>query len=324
MKTFVSIVSTGLLLFAPLVSDAAINSLNGLNAASQTLVATTSSASSMHMTITSAGSSHTLSWDNTTWAVKQGGTGAASFGFGQLLFGNGTNPIQATSSLSYSTSTQTLTVGSPSSLPQFKIFAANGNGGVGTTLWINSGNGGAADVAAGQMAVLGGVGTGTGGEQLGGLLDLEGGEADGNATGGLAQLVGGVGGESGGNGGDVYIMGGGVRNDAGSGGNVNFLSPCNSMGTNCGRFAFQTGSRADGVLNFAINSGLDRFYTFPDFTGTLALLENDQTWSGANTFNQGPTATTTVNFGQMGSTTSHVCFNGWRCVVLHRQWCDGC
>jgi hypothetical protein len=52
-----------------------------------------------------------------------------------------------------------------------------------------------------------------------------------------------------------------------------------------------------------------RFFKFPDFSGTLGVLEADQTWTGANTFDQGSIGTATINFGHMGSSTSHVCFN---------------
>src|SRR3990167_3185445 len=53
----------------------------------------------------------------------------------------------------------------------------------------------------------------------------------------------------------------------------------------------------------------DRDFTFPNVSGTFGLLEVDQTWSGANTFSKGASATTTVNFGEIGDSTSHACFN---------------
>jgi len=65
-----------------------------------------------------------------------------------------------------------------------------------------------------------------------------------------------------------------------------------------------------GVLSFDIDSITSfRTLTFPDLSGRVAVLEADQKWTGANTFDQGPTGTTTVNFGHMASSTSHVCFN---------------
>lgn len=50
-------------------------------------------------------------------------------------------------------------------------------------------------------------------------------------------------------------------------------------------------------------------FTFPDYSGTFGLLEATQTWTGDNTFSKGASATTTVNFGEIGDATSHSCFN---------------
>ena len=47
---------------------------------------------------------------------------------------------------------------------------------------------------------------------------------------------------------------------------------------------------------------------FPSYSGTFGLLETSQIWTGNNTFSKG-TGTTTVNFGTIGDSTSHVCFN---------------
>lgn len=65
----------------------------------------------------------------------------------------------------------------------------------------------------------------------------------------------------------------------------------------------------DAILDVSSLLGGDKTYTFPNRSGTFGLLEADQVWSGANTFNQGPTATTTFTIGQIGSTTSRSCFN---------------
>ncbi len=50
-------------------------------------------------------------------------------------------------------------------------------------------------------------------------------------------------------------------------------------------------------------------FTFPDSSGTFGLLEADQTWSGSNTFSKGASATTTVDFGEVGDSSSRACFN---------------
>jgi hypothetical protein len=59
----------------------------------------------------------------------------------------------------------------------------------------------------------------------------------------------------------------------------------------------------------SLGYGAERLFSFPDASGTFGLLQANQAWTGANTFAQSPIGTTTVNFGQMGSSTSHVCFN---------------
>lgn len=63
---------------------------------------------------------------------------------------------------------------------------------------------------------------------------------------------------------------------------------------------------------FVIDTNLftdNRVFTFPDLSGTVGLLEASQTWSGENAFSQGASATTTINFGKMGDTSSKACFN---------------
>jgi len=82
------------------------------------------------------------------------------------------------------------------------------------------------------------------------------------------------------------------------------------MGTNCGQFVFRNdGTVANGILKFDQLSSTDKVFTFPNFSGTLGLLEIDQTWSGTNTFSKGASATTTVDFGTLGDATSRACFN---------------
>lgn len=85
MKKLVSLVSALVLLAAPAVSLANINTLNSLNATGQFL-ATTTATTTMHMKIVSATNTHTFQWDNTPWRVDQGGTGATAFSNGSVLF----------------------------------------------------------------------------------------------------------------------------------------------------------------------------------------------------------------------------------------------
>ncbi len=242
--------------------------------------------------------------------VNQGGTGAATFGFGQLLFGNGANPIQTASSLLYSTSTQTLIVQNIAGL-QLSNFTIGAVAKIGTEadLITIQGATAASNGAGGDVLNLGGFGNGTG---PGGRLDLSAGKGGNTGDGGQAELDGGESGENGGNGGLVFIQGGVARpGSGGNGGNIEIL-PGQARGTGSPGvvkvYSPLAGGTA-GVLNFNLITTADKTFTFPNFSGTFGLLENNQAWTGTNTFNQGATGTTTVNFGQMGSSTSHACFN---------------
>lgn len=75
-----------------------------------------------------------------------------------------------------------------------------------------------------------------------------------------------------------------------------------------GQFYMKT--NGGGPANLDTGNVTDsRNFSFPNESDTLSLLEANQSWTGSNTFNMGPAATTTVSFGQIGSTTSRVCFN---------------
>jgi hypothetical protein len=88
----------------PLSTSAAIDSLNGLTAAAQSLVSPGPNATNtMHMDIIQVGTDkHRFRWDGSPWRVNQGGTGLLGAPlFGELLVGNGLGGynLLATSSL---------------------------------------------------------------------------------------------------------------------------------------------------------------------------------------------------------------------------------
>jgi hypothetical protein len=62
--------------------------------------------------ITTLGTITTGTWNGTTIAVANGGTGATTFTAGRVLLGNGTSPISEDADLAFNVSTNTLTVGS--------------------------------------------------------------------------------------------------------------------------------------------------------------------------------------------------------------------
>ena len=127
-----------------------------------------------------------------------------------------------------------------------------------------------------------------GGDLEGGTIQSSNGGAEGGAvSAGRAEWTSGTGWK----GGDVRLIPGPVSGTPGAPGKILF-----------GSFGVEA--------SFDLNSlSTERTFSFPDISGTFGLLEVDQKWTGTNTFSKGTAATTTVNFGEMGDATSHVCFN---------------
>ncbi|MES2006854.1 MAG: hypothetical protein V4436_01965 [Patescibacteria group bacterium] len=87
MKELAAALGTAALLFTPLISSAAINSLGGQTGNTQTFATSTGSISP-HLLIQSNSNVHTFRWDGTPWLLNQGGTGATSFATGSIPFIN--------------------------------------------------------------------------------------------------------------------------------------------------------------------------------------------------------------------------------------------
>jgi hypothetical protein len=204
--------------------------------------------------------------------VNQGGTGQSTFTSGALLYGNGTSPIATTGAgtLGY-------------------VLQFNGT----FPTWVSTSSLGI--VPGGSVGHVqfndGGVFGGDSGftfDKVSGVLRLP---SDINMNSATAVVFGGGTGPT--IGGDE----GGPMQIGGDSDTAALLI----YGTDGG----------EAILNTNKISGFSpqRYFSFPDADGTFGLLEVGQTWTGANTFDQGPVGTTTVNFGHMGSSTSHVCFN---------------
>ncbi|GEM_PF-5783656 len=169
-------------------------------------------------------------------------------------------------------------------------------------------------------------------------INLIGANGDQNGKGGDILLTGGNGGVVSGAGGDIVLnagqgLGGVVPSYAGSitltAGRATVLGQKNgdiemSDGANNYFFLGATGPTiglSSDLPGFSSNGGshggffdntdftADHIFIFPDYSGTLGLLEANQTWNGINTFSRGTGTTTIVNFGKMGDITSHVCYN---------------
>lgn len=211
--------------------------------------------------------------------VGQGGTGATSFGSEQLLFGNGVNPLGSDSALFYSTSSAML--GVP------KIIGGTDNSFRGI---INFDNITGSDKTyklpdeSGEF-VMDVDGTDGGDITLGGL-NL-------NLTGALNMGMGGVA--------SLQFLNGPPSQTA-----IPFVEVFSMATDTIGFFGEQ--AEASAILHMGSLTS-DRTIVVPDSSGTLGLLETNQTWSGVNIFSGGPSATTTINFGTVGDNTSRACFN---------------
>jgi len=156
MKKVAAIISS-IAFLVPAVSFAGvISSINGQTGPAQ-ILATTTDTTTMHMKIVSAADTvtNTFKWDNTPWAVAQGGTGATSFTNGSILFysngfsqdnsnlfwdagyhvlGIGTNSTSTLAKLTVKGSSGQSLLNLVSSLGVSQLFVAeNGNVGLNTT-----------------------------------------------------------------------------------------------------------------------------------------------------------------------------------------------
>tara|TARA_R110002020_G_scaffold9539_4_gene37470 strand:- start:2795 stop:4084 length:1290 start_codon:yes stop_codon:yes gene_type:complete len=98
-------------------------------------------------------------WSGTDLSVGNGGTGASSHLDNSLLIGNGTDAVQSTSELQYSS--ETLSIGALDNGPSF-IKRREGHNSNGGTLAIYAGEGEGTDKAGGLLRLYGGQSTGTG------------------------------------------------------------------------------------------------------------------------------------------------------------------
>jgi hypothetical protein len=237
--------------------------------------------------------------------VNQGGTGVVSFPQNAFLFGNGTNPIGATyaPSVSYLTATTTTAT---------SLFS--GSVSIDGQLHLNSltSTGLAVDAngkvyAAATTTFSDGLVYADGNVTAPGLVPYTG------ATAGLdlgnhflttsmiqssqdnGELL--IQGRNTNQGDGQYIFIAAGNGDGGyTGGDIIFEAGNGSEGD--GRYMFHAHDQTtSGILDFsALNSvSGDRTFFFPHASGTLGLLESNQTWMGLNKFEA--TATSTVYIG---------------------------
>ncbi len=136
-----------------------------------------------------------------------------------------------------------------------------------TNIYILPGKSSTNNTKGGDGVVFGGDGTGSG---SGGAFIGVGGNADLTGTGGLTKIQGGNGGNTSGNGGIAAVYGGNGLASGSVGGDVQIFA---GSGTTGGNVIIQTGNTIFGaILNTSSISSSNKTFTFPNTSGTLALV----------------------------------------------------
>jgi hypothetical protein len=238
----------------------------------------------MHMQIVDSTGQHVFQWDNTPWRVDQGGTGATSFPSGGFLFGNGTSAIDATSSptVGYITATSTTDTSvfngntvfkGPISILSDILFPYDSNANEKILRTEDTVNGEKPN----DINIIAGSGYGVGGE--GAMAAIDAGEGGGNSNGGRVEVFAGSSLGSG-NGGKIDVSSGHGGYTSGNGGLLQ-LDAGNARGSgNGGDILLMVGNGANG--------GREGKFVFRNYLYS---------------------ATTTIEFGAIGHSDSHACFN---------------
>lgn len=349
-KLYVMLIA--LLAFAPVVfihalpAKALVNTLNGQGGLAQTF------SNDTNVTISSSGNVHTIGWSGTLQASRGGtGANMSTFSSGSLLFYNGSGVAQNNANLSWNNSTNTLTAnsvqganGSPLSVSaqgdgqSLYLIASDGVTQRGGDIGFNSGNGTSGQQAGnvqftagtGDNAPSGNItmhaGLGNNG-YAGGTVDIYSGDGQTGGGGGHlslsganlsrgadATLFGGIGAPGGSGGGTASIQGG----DDGSGGTASVAAGGSVDGSirmalaQTGDLSIDPGFGTLAFLDFDAIQTSNRTFTFPDASGTISLLESDQTFSGINTFSN-----PVNNFVSSTNSTVHIGADGFPgCIVM--------
>jgi hypothetical protein len=228
--------------------------------------------------------------------VNQGGTGQSTFTSGALIYGNGTNPLATTTP-----GTNGYVLQFNGSFPTWVSTSSLGivtqpGGGDGQVQFNDGGSFGGSDIKWDKTTHLITVGSTVSG-LAGGWHTISGGPLFVNSFVAIAGTLG-------------LTDQGGIEWTSGAPGSGNRMSLYNDVAPNTLSLYRANGGGGGGLfLDIDNLTGAGATLTFPNLSGRVAVLEASQKWTGANTFDQGAVGTTTVNFGHMGSSTSHVCVN---------------
>jgi len=307
---------------APSEASAAVQRLNGQTGQIQAFQNDT------NVAISSLNNIHSLNWQGLL-PVSRGGTGTNSFSAGSLLFSNGTSISQDNPNLFWDDTNNRLGIGTTQPTSALDVIGSvsisenlevTGDI-ISTNLVPYTGavgdvNLGTHDLTVGLqisssdpsnfiITALSATSGDTGGAPIevnagygfqagaGGDLNLNAGTGGNTGNGGGTGLYGGSGGATSGDGGLLQLSPGSAQG-VGNGGDLKFFKGFGAGGGTDGNFKFYSGNNDTTpavVLDTSILTTSDKVFIFPDASGTLGLLEANQTWSGLNKFEVGTNST---------------------------------
>lgn len=198
-----------------------------------------------------------------------------------------------------------------------------GNGittGTGGGFFVTAGNGGVTDAQGGIISLFSGSGQGAG---FGGDIDIVAGNGGASGGGAAIRFTTGDSGATSGDGGNMFFNAGIANNGTGSGGTL-FISA--GAGLNGGDIRLQPGAKSgagnrghvkiqnevtgfNAILSTALFGTADRTYTFPDQSGTFAMLTDIPTFpkisASADLTAQNAAVASVVAFTVANDATSH-------------------
>lgn len=242
-----------------------------------------------------AGTNVTITTDATTDSVTINASGGGTPGGSdtQVQFNDGGSAFGGDAGLTYNKTTDTLTVPNVtgSAASGLTLTSPDATTPVGVTVTAGSATSGDNDGSNVHLAAGAGSGTGVGGDIVGyagnsdssdgGGFSFAAGNANTVGAGGNFTLQGGAGGSvSGGDGGYLNLVGGAGRSSNASGGNI-LLQPGNKNGSGTAG-VLKVSNPTNGIYAVLQTSSIatsNKTFTFPNNTGTFALLEAGQTFT---------------------------------------------
>lgn len=215
----------------------------------------------------------------------------------QIQFNN-SGSFGASSGLTWDDATDTLGLGVDATIQSAGVLTLNA-GGDGNYVEIYGKNATSTNNSGGDVYIATGTGDGSG---SGGLFSLSGGNGGATGNGGNSQIVAGSGGLTSGNGGSLNLKAGFAQAGNGNGGSIQMYTGDKDGSGTAGEFRFYEGvaSSVYGVLNFKSVATTSKTFTFPNTTGTVALVTGTSDTITVGTIELGAASDTTLSRASAG------------------------